>query len=160
MPAAQHRKARPPSSQDPAAQRNRELAAIHMRLAELKSLGALDEDGYRAILKKDFGVDSSAKLDRPGRLGLLDVLRGRPRRSLYRERRTYWRGAGLRAGMASAEQLARIEELAARALTATDKATALRKFIFRMAGVSDLRWLTAEAAGKVIEALKRMAARR
>jgi hypothetical protein len=152
-------------SRDSSDARRRELAAIHIALVEMKREGKITEDLYRDLLRGRFKVDSSAALNRPGRLALLAdlrALRGQKARpqSLYQQRRGHWQAQGLRAGMATAEQLARIEELSERAFTAADKGHALRKFIFRMAGVSDLRWLPYDKASKVIEALKRMAARR
>lgn len=54
------------------AQRNRELAGIHV-LAR-KQL-RLDEDTYRALLQRVAGVASAADLDRAGRHRVLDELR-------------------------------------------------------------------------------------
>jgi hypothetical protein len=153
------------SKRDPADARRRELAAIHILLGELMRDGLITDDLYRDLLRGRFKVDSSAVLDRPGRLALLDdlrALRGQKARakSLYHQRLAHWRPQGTRPGMATAEQLAHIEELSERAFTAADKGHALRKFLYRMALVSDLRFLEASKASQVIEALKKMAARR
>jgi hypothetical protein len=58
--------------------------------------------------------------------------------------------------MATAEQLALIEELWERISRSPDKPKALRTFLLARFKVSDLRFLEAETAGKVINAMKAM----
>ena len=61
-----------------------------------------------------------------------------------------------RPGMASPEQLRTIEMLWAQITNSPDFEKSLRKFIFKIAKVSDIKFLTLEGATKVIGALKKI----
>ena len=68
-----------------------------------------------------------------------------------------------RPGMASPEQLRKIEatwQEVSRVPEGTERVTALRNFINRVAKVSDLRFLDADGVGKVLIALKAMQAKK
>jgi phage gp16-like protein len=137
---------------------HRRLGLVHLAA---KALG-LDDDAYRAFLKSRVGVTSARDLNAAQfrtimeefeRLGFKS--RRRPR-SFYHERLAYWDSQGLRAGMATPEQSARIEDLWERVSRAADKPKALRTFLQKRFGVSDMRFLETGKASNALNALRAM----
>lgn len=131
--------------------RRRDLAAIHAAAAKLGMDTADRNPGseYRTMLQAQGGATSAADLTADGRRRVLAYLQrlhnpaGRPKRTESQqehiERR--WRQLGEAGAIndASPESLAR--------------------FVKRLAGVDNLRWITAMQGAKIIEALKAMQAR-
>jgi len=122
----------------------------------------IDDATYRAALGASFGVSTSKALNYEQAQDFINDLEAkamaagrwkkRPRRKKFQELRH-------RAGMATDAQLRMIEAIWFEVSRATDdegRRKALRKFLFRIAKVSDLRFLDSDGAGKVINALKSM----
>ena len=138
-------------------------AAQIKKIHALKGALALDDDTYRAMLADAFGVGSSKQLDLWQAGQLIEIVEKaavangwQPRKAQPKKYSDLSDRCG---GMASAEQLRLIEvkwNAVSRAETTDDRRKALRSFVTRIAKVSDLRFLTAECAGKVINALKTM----
>jgi phage gp16-like protein len=123
--------------------RNRELAQIHIAVAEL---GWSDED-YRAILQTKTGKRSSGELDSTGRKRFIAHLKA-----------CGWTGHKAPAPQRLSKQQWHVRMLwkdlgRAGALVDTSDA-ALNTFIEHQVHVSDLRFLGTSQASAVIEALK------
>lgn len=127
-------------------------------------IGALgiDRKLYREVLKNRFGVASSKDLVSFQAGILIDELEERAlqagvwKKSEFREK---YDGLDGRPQFASTSQLGLIKDTwnkVSRMETPELKAHALRKLLFKVAKVSDLRFLTKQGAGKVITALRQM----
>lgn len=149
---------------------NAQKALIHKAKSELR----MDEETYRTMLQNTAGVRSSLELT-PG--GFEAVMRhlatvgfakthGPHEFTGYTARLKKWQRLGIRPGMASAAQLARIEtdwELmrwywAPKGFANAE--LALRGFVGKVAEVTDLRFLSGAKAVQVITAMKHTEARR
>ena len=131
--------------------RRRDLAAIHAAAAKAGMDTADRNPGseYRTMLQAQGGATSAADLTADGRRRVLAYLQrlanpnGRPPRSESQqeniERR--WRHLGQAGAIADASP------------------ESLARFVKRLAGVDNLRWITAMQGAKIIEALKAMQAR-
>ncbi|MBF0375076.1 MAG: regulatory protein GemA [Alphaproteobacteria bacterium] len=112
-----------------------------------KEMG-LEEDDYRAIVRRVTGRDSAAKCSLGQLIDLVEEFR-----------RLGWKGGARRRPTSKSPLVRKIfvmwRELAG-AGKVTAGAAALKGFVKRMASVDDPDWLTAEQAVKIIEALKAM----
>ena len=151
---------------------NAQKALLHKAISSL----GMDDATYRAMLESVAGVKSSTALDLAGFREVMEHLKrcGFEKPHSDHEFTGYvtalkkWQFAcGQRRGMASPAQLARIEtdwDLMRWYWVQPDgfgnKELALRGFLKRIGGTEDLRFLTFAQAGKCIEALKAIAARR
>lgn len=126
---------------DPSDQRRKELAQIHIAVADL---GWSDAD-YRAILQAKTGKASSGELDGTGRRRFLDHLRQcgwKPKSQGPRLTKQQWLVQRLWQDLGNAGAL-------------EDKsAAALNRFIKAQGGPDELRFLGTSHASLVIEALK------
>ncbi len=123
-------------------------ALLHVAKAKLR----LSDELYRSALVQIAGVTSSTELEREGFeavMGLFEHLGFRP---LDRRGPAY----GARAGMASFAQIELIRALWAEYTRDRAGEAELNTWLLRCFRVSALRFLTAEAAPKVITALKAM----
>lgn len=130
----------------------------------LKAAIGMDDDHYRYALYEAFRVESCKELtfdqaedllrDFKKRAVSLGVWTGKTKASSPRD-------FNPRDGFASPSQLSYIEGLWEDVSRASeeDRRRALRGFLLRQVGVSDLRFLTADKATAVIHALKQMKAR-
>lgn len=129
--------------------RRRELAQIHIAVAELR----MDDDSYRQLLHQVGKVDSSADLDASGRSKLLHRLRQlgwKPKtRSKPRQKQKV---------TARQPQDRKIRalwlDLADRGVVRDRSEVALARYVKRQTGIERLEWLDDRQASKVIEALK------
>jgi hypothetical protein len=135
-----------------------QIKKIHALLAAI----GFSDDTYRDILWTRYHVNSSKELGNflAGRLiedlEAFAIKKGLWKKSDFKQKYDALNG---RPGFASVPQWALIEstwEKVSRMETAELKAKALRSFIFKVAGVSDLRFLNKSGAGKVIIALRAM----
>jgi len=130
----------------------------------LKTALGMDDDQYRCALYEGFRVESCKELTFVQAEALLCSLKERAvAQGVWKEKNKPNRHRPLkqRPGYASPSQLDYIEGLwkdVSRASEA-DRPRALRSFLMRQAGVSDLRFLTADKATSVLAALKQMKSR-
>lgn len=129
-----------------------QCALLHTAKAKL----GLEDDTYRSILVRCAGVTSSKELDREGFESVMAYMRFVGFDPVTPHGKSY----GKRAGFASPAQVELIRELWREYTGAAsfDEAT-LNKWLLSKWKVATLRFLTAEAAPKVITALKAMKAR-
>jgi hypothetical protein len=138
-------KAQPFKKKAPDERRRAELAAIHVRTAELGITG----DGYREFLRGITGQESAAGLDAHQRGAVLDRLRalgarshrtigheGRPSEPQERLAIALWRELG---------ELGVLSDL-------SDEG--LRKFAAKLTGVDRIEWAEASGMNRLIEGLK------
>ncbi|MBN2427114.1 MAG: regulatory protein GemA [Deltaproteobacteria bacterium] len=130
----------------------------------LKSSMNMSDDQYRAALYESFKVESSKDLTLPQAVLFADRLKAKAiAMDVWKKKRKGHRSQGLkeRAGYATPAQLDYIVGLWQKVSKAPegDQTKALRHFVSRMAGVSDLRFLTSEKVSVVITALKNMHSR-
>ncbi len=111
----------------------------------------MDDEDYRAILKRFGRVESSANLDHAGFLRMMDAFTRLGFRSDFSKR-----NFGERAAMASPRQVAMIRSLWTEYTGGEGTDATLGKWLERTFKVSSLRFLTAEHAPKAITALKAM----
>ena len=134
-------------------------ALIHIAKKEL----GLSESLYRATLRHVCGKESAAELTGPEAKRLIDFFEKMGFSPRKKEKKRFYRDFSNlpedRDPWASPGQLKLIYKLWARISRAKDKQVALRRFVFRLAKVSDPTFLTFRQAGIVIEALKKMDAR-
>lgn len=139
-----------------------EIKKIHALVAALK----IDDDLYREILWNRFNTRSSKELTNFQADQLIEELekiaiqKGVWKKSAFKQKHEALDG---RPGFASTAQLALIESTwtkVSKMETPELKAKALRGFILKVAGVSDLRFLNKSGAGKVIIALRSMEKRK
>ncbi|MBS3918080.1 MAG: DUF1018 domain-containing protein [Deltaproteobacteria bacterium] len=129
-------------------------------------LGIADEQ-YRLLLS-DYWVESCTKLTEKdaaefiGKLEAIALDKGVWKKyatSAAPLGKRKYDSLGMRTGMASPRQLRMVEVLWKNVSFTHDKhkqAIALRRFIFRIAGVDDLVFLTSQGASKVINAIQSM----
>jgi hypothetical protein len=130
----------------------KQLAVIHVAKHRL----GLDDDTYRAALRQHGAVDSAVDLDSGGFERLMAFFRRAGFRSDF-DRKTF---GGQRAGMASLAQLSFIGKLWAEWSNGTgDGEAGLNRWLEKHYGVSALRFLTADGAGKAITGLRAMVKR-
>lgn len=129
----------------------KQLSLIHVAKAQL----GLEDEDYRAILKRFGGVESSAKLEQPGFLRVMDAFTRLGFRSDFTKR-----NFGVRAAMASAKQVGMIRDLWREYTGGEGTDATLGKWLERQWKVSALRFLSAEHAPKAITALKAMKAKK
>jgi hypothetical protein len=158
-------------------QREPTTAAQIKKVHTLKSVLAMSDDDYRAMIKNGFGVESSKHLDLRQAAQLIGILEDKAVAAGVWEKRGWNRTTriskghaaakvsttlGERGGMATPPQLRKIEAMWSEVSRATPeyRARALRQFVSRIAHVSDLRFLDSAGAGAVINALKKMKERR
>lgn len=131
---------------------NPDLAKIHIAK---KALG-LDDDTYRAILRRIGGVESSAQLDAAGRRALLAEFRSKgwkpkpPRAAQTRTLASDPQSRLIRALWLTLHQAGKVRDPSERSLG---------HYVKRQTGVDRLDWLSVQQARTVIEALKGWAAR-
>ena len=139
-----------------------QIKKIHALVSALK----IDDDHYRDNLWNRFNTRSSKGLAYFQADQLIDELEaiavpmGVWKKSAFKQKHEALDG---RPGFASVDQLALIEGTwtkVSKMETPELKAKALRGFILKVAGVSDLRFLNKSGAGKVIIALRSMENRR
>lgn len=149
---------------------NNQIKLIHVAKRQL----GLEDGTYRGILERFGGVRSSAGLNPSAfervmeHFGACGFERrpGASKDTGFAKHLRRWEKLGRRPGMATAEQLARIEADwdGMRFYWAKDgfgnRELALRGFLKKRCGVSDLRFLSFDQAHKLIEALKAIRARR
>lgn len=128
-----------------------QIALIHVA----KDRVGMDEDDYRAVLRRVGGVESSRQLDAAGFTAVMKVF----------ERCGFQSDAarkafGNRTGMASAGQVQLIRKLWQEFAGAEAADKSLGVWLDRKFKVSSIRFVTAAAAPKVIAALTAMAERR
>lgn len=122
------------------------LSLIHVAKAALH----LDDGAYRALLQRSAGVASSKDLDEAGFIGVMaEFKRLGFESTAARERR---QEPDREAGHATQAQRSKIQKMWNEYKGRKDYA-GLRRWLDRKFGVSDLRFLSVETAGKVIAAL-------
>lgn len=152
-------------------------AAQIRRIHTVVHLLNIPDDNYRDCLESRFGVTSSKNLTLMQAKSFIDELDALALKLQGERHQTQWDADRQKAeeaeaqrpkrfdhldnrpGMASGAQLRKIEAMWADISIIPDydaRARALRRFILRTANVADMRFLTMEDAGKVIEALKAM----
>jgi len=129
----------------------KQISLIHVAKAQLR----LEDDDYRAILRSFGGVESSADLEPPGFLRVMDAFSRLGFRSDFSKR-----NFGERAGMASPRQVATIRKLWAEYTAGEGTDKTLGKWLERTLKVSSLRFMASDVAPKAITALKAMKARK
>lgn len=139
-----------------------QIKIIHALISALK----IDDDLYRENLWNRFNTRSSKELANYQAGQLIDELEaiavqmGVWKKSAFKQKYEALDG---RPGFASIAQISLIEntwDKVTRMETPELRAKALRGFILKVAGVSDLRFLNKSGAGKVIIALRSMEKRR
>ncbi len=126
-------------------------AILHVAKSKLR----LSDEAYRLALAQVAGVASSTELDREGFEAMMGFFEYMDFRPLDRRGPSY----GERPGMASFAQIELIRALWAEYTRGRAGEEELTKWLLRSFKLSSLRFLTAEAAPKVITALKAMKAR-
>lgn len=118
---------------------------------------------WHEILYTRFSVISSKELNISQAGEIIDEMQAKALElGLWEKRedkRERFNTLGERPDMASPQQLRKIEAMwqeISRAPEGPERSAALRSYIMKIARVQDLRWLTAEGAGKVINALNAM----
>ena len=142
--------------------RQKLLAQVHIAKKEL----GLDDDLYREMLYASFRVKSAKYLNDIQLAHFIDILKKcgwkRQGKEHYPEGfgKDKYENLGNRKGFATPAQLRLIEALWDRVSFAEDKETALRRFLENRFRISHIRFLTAEKASRVIDALKDMYVRK
>lgn len=133
-----------------------QIKAIHT----LKNACGMDDATYRALLLVFGGVESSTALTSRQADALIEDMKLKiGQKPWFRRKADRHNDLEGRPGMASAPQLRKIEAIwddVSRVEDPEQRAKALRSFIFRVAKVSDIRFLNRAGAGKVINALEAM----
>jgi hypothetical protein len=130
---------------------SKQISLIHVAMSRL----GLEDDDYRALLKRFGGVDSAKNLNQAGFTRMMDAFTSLGFRSDFQQRHM-----GERAGMASPRQVAMIRELWAEFTAGDGDDKSLGKWLERFFKVSSLRFVSATVAPKAITALKKMKATR
>lgn len=133
-------------SKDSAERRRAELQAIHVRRRQI----GLDEAAYRAMNLRVTGLESAGAMDARQRGAVLDELRRLGARSNRTRQREGQRPREPQERLAAALW----RELAELGALKDSSEKGLRHFARKITGSDSLRWLDANAANKVIEALK------
>lgn len=132
--------------------KGKDLAKIHIAKKDL----GLDDDTYRAMIRRIGGVESSAQLDAAGRRALLAEFRaGGWKPKAPRARRTRPLDDAPQSRKIRALWLALFDAGVVR----DPGERALAHYVRRQTGVEDLRWLDSRQANVVIESLKAWAKR-
>jgi len=130
----------------------------------LKAILGVNDRDYRALLGEMFGVDTSKALVFEQAQYIIDVLKASAiRRGLWTEKKERFNRFQNRPGMATPAQLRMIEAIWSEVYPKPDQKAgeaALRSYLFRFFGVSDIRFLNSETVVKVLYALKQMQARK
>ncbi len=138
-------------------QRRSLLAQVHIARKDM----GLDEDTYRALLRRITGQHSAAAVDDAGLRQVLREMRRLGWRPAARQRTgragRKWRAASPYPHVRKV--FAVWGELKRRGIWRDPRRTSLAAFVRRMTGVDDPDWLTAPQARLVIEALKDIGAR-
>lgn len=130
----------------------------------LKSAIGMDDDLYRCALYENFRVESSKDLTFVQAERVLGIFKKEAiAQGVWKEKAKsdQYRELKRRPGYATPAQLSYIDGLWKDVSRASDenRQNALRSFLMRQAGVSDLRFLTSEKAAAVLSALKHMKSR-
>lgn len=137
-------------------------AAQIKKIHALKTALGFDDGLYRFILSNSFGVTSSKDLNSIQAGGLIEIMEAKAVECGSWERSgdkpKKFSALASRCNMASPEQLRKIEAQWAEVsrVPPEEREKALRRFVYRIAKVSALRFLDQEGAGKVINALTAM----
>lgn len=129
----------------------KQTAIIHVAKKQL----ALTDDDYRAVLLREAGVESSKDLDSEG----LNAVMRRFQELGFTPSSTP-PNFGHRRGMATPAQVGLIRSLWADYTDGEGTDRSLGKFLYRVARVSDIKFVDYAAARKAITALKAMMARK
>ena len=128
----------------------------------LKNALRLDDAGYREILRSRFCKDSSKKLTCIEARALIREMESQAiSMGIWQRREKKYDHLCNRQGFASPKQLRMIEGMwkdVSRALTEEDRKAMLRRFLLRITGIGDLRFLKPEHIRKAVNALKSMKA--
>jgi phage gp16-like protein len=131
------------------------LNAKQLRLVQIvKRQLALDDETYRHLLKESAGVESAKDLDN---VGLNAFVREAKRLGF---RHTSATSFGARRGMATPKQVAMIRALWTDWSTVDASEKALNVWLESSYGISALRFLSSDAAGKAINGLRAMIRRK
>ncbi|MBF0392299.1 MAG: regulatory protein GemA [Alphaproteobacteria bacterium] len=128
----------------------KQLSLIHVAKTRL----GMEDADYRALLKRMGGVDSAKNLDLAGFQRMMDAFSRLGFHSDFAER-----NFGSRVGMASARQVAMIRTLWGRFTGGEGDDASLGKWLEKKFKISSVRFITREAAQKVIAALLAMCER-
>ena len=137
------------------------------KIHALKNALGMDDELYRQTLHNYYQAKSSKELNQQQAGELIEVMEATAVQggvwTRREEKLTRTASLGERPGMASPGQLKKIQAQwndVSRVEQPEERAKALRHFIERIAKVSDLRFLDATGAGKVLNALKAMQAQK
>jgi len=137
-----------------------QIKAIH----SLKNAIGMDDATYRAMLREFGGVETSTALTSRQADALIEDMKLKiGQKPWFRRKADRHVDLEGRPGMATAPQLRKIEaswDDVSRVADPEQRTKALRSFVFRVAKVSDLRFLDRAGAGKVINALEAMSGKR
>jgi len=133
------------------------------KIGFFRKLNGIDEDTYRDMLLA-YGVSTSKDLDGGQAERIIQLFKElamksgkyKPKKEFAFNKNRYHDCDG-RAGMATAKQLRKIEAMwfsVSRQGSDLDRRTALNKYIKRIAGKDNIRFLTASDVKKVIKALE------
>ncbi len=139
--------------------RQKLLAQVHIAKKEL----GLDDETYRDMLYSSFHVRSARFLNNVQLTEFIDILKKCGWKQTGKGNgfgKDKYENLGERRGFATPAQLRLIEALWHRVSFAEDKETALRKFLENRFRISHIRFLTADKASRVIDALKDMYVRK
>jgi len=131
----------------------------------LKSRLGMSDEQYRSMVQEVHGFSGTSKdlsFVEAARL-ITRLKRPAVERGLWQEPGRKYDDLDRRPGMASPAQLRMIEAMWSGVSYHHNRAkqqSAIRKFVFRIAGKSDLRFLTSVDARKVVNAIKNMKGRR
>mgnify|MGYP000571888614 CR=1 FL=1 len=129
------------------------IAKIHIAKVQL----GFDDVVYRDFLQAQAAKESCSQMSLAELEKVLDAFKKRGFKE--KRKRKKYDDLGKRPGMATPGQLRKIEVLWAEVTFARNPERALRRFVFKMTGVQDLRWLTGKQANQVIEVLKKIRSR-
>jgi phage gp16-like protein len=133
-----------------------QIQLIHIAKSQL----ALSDDEYRGMLRDWYGKSSSTQLTTKEAADLIAHFEKCGFKRISKNRSIRFNELRNRRGMASPEQLRKIEAMWADMCKSEDKPAALRKFLFRMVKTTDLRFLNRRHAHEMIEILKQIQKRK
>lgn len=126
------------------------LTTKQMRLVQAVKKYLGDDESYRYLLRESAGVESAKDLDN---VGLDTFVREAKRLGFIHTSATSF---GARQGMATPKQVAMIRKLWSEWSTIDDSEKGLNAWLEHSYGVSALRFLSSDAAGKAITGLRAM----
>jgi len=130
------------------------------KIHALKNVLGMDDETYRDMLWSRYKVETSKRLSKSQACELIDWLeRNAIETGVWEKRRQRFSHLKNREDMASPKQLRMIESMwrdVSYKRTDEERSRALRKFLFRIVGVSDLRFLERRDVQKVVKALQAM----